>query len=211
MVFVVRRDFFNYKKEGIPMAKDGSVAPKERINIKYVPAEDQSLREVELPLKMVVVGDFKGHEEDTALEDRKAISVDKHNFHDVMKETNLSVEVNVPDRISGEEDAALTVNLELNTLEDFNPDSIARNVPELNKLLELREALVALKGPLGNIPAFRRQLQDLISDEAARSKLASELETVLGGTNDDEVASEDEATKENDLPKKKKAQSPPKS
>ena len=138
------------------MAKDGSVAPKERINIKYVPAVDDSLEEVELPLKMVVVGDFKGHEEDTALEDRPAIRVDKYNFHEVMKDTKLSVEVNVPDRISDEEDASLAINLKLNTLEDFNPDSIARNVPELNKLLELREALVALKGPLGNIPAFRR-------------------------------------------------------
>jgi len=162
------------------MAKDGSVAPKERINIKYVPAVDDSLEEVELPLKMVVVGDFKGHEEDTALEDRPAISVDKYNFHDVMKETDLSVEVNVPDRISGEEDASLPVKLKLDGLDAFNPDSIARNVPELSKLLDLREALVALKGPLGNIPAFRRQLQELISDEASRSELASELESVLG-------------------------------
>jgi type VI secretion system protein ImpB len=173
----------------MPMAKDGSVAPKERINIKYVPAVDDSLEEVELPLKMVVVGDFKGHEEDIALEDRPAIRVDKYNFHEVMKETELSVEVNVPDRISGEEDASLAVNLKLNTLQDFNPDSIARNVPELNKLLELREALVALKGPLGNIPAFRRQLQELISDEASRSDLANELESVLG--NVDQSSSEE--------------------
>jgi type VI secretion system protein ImpB len=165
------------------MAKDGSVAPKERINIKYVPAVDDSLEEVELPLKIVVVGDFKGHEEDEAIEDRPAISVDKYNFHDVMKENKLSVEVNVPDRISDEEDATLSVNLKLDGLDNFNPDSIARNVPELNKLLELREALVALKGPLGNIPAFRRQLQELISDEASRSELASELENVLGDPN----------------------------
>jgi type VI secretion system protein ImpB len=164
------------------MAKDGSVAPKERINIKYVPAIDGSTEEVELPLKMVVVGDFKGHEEDTPLEDRPAINVDKHNFDDVMKETKLSVDINVSDRISGEEDAALTVNLKLDTLRDFSPDSIARNVPELNKLLELREALVALKGPLGNIPAFRKQLQDLITDEAARGELTKELENVLGKT-----------------------------
>ncbi|MFW5443458.1 MAG: type VI secretion system contractile sheath small subunit [Methylococcaceae bacterium] len=164
------------------MAKDGSVAPKERINIKYVPAIDGSTEEVELPLKMVVVGDFKGHEEDTPVEDRPAINVDKQNFNDVMRETKLSVDINVPDRISNENDSSLSVNLKLDTLKDFSPDSIARNVPELNKLLELREALVALKGPLGNIPAFRKQLQDLISDEASRSELAKELENVLGNT-----------------------------
>lgn len=185
------------------MAKEGSVAPKERINIKYVPAADSSLEEVELPLKMVVVGDFKGHEEDTALEDRPAIGVDKYNFQDVMKESELAVEVNVPDRISEEEDATLAINLKLENLKDFSPDSIARNVPEINKLLELREALVALKGPLGNIPAFRRQLQELISDEAARSDLANELDFVLGKSSD--TAPEKEAAKT-----KPKTQSKPK-
>ena len=43
------------------MAKEGSVAPKERINIKYVPATGDQQAEIELPLKLVVLGDFKGH------------------------------------------------------------------------------------------------------------------------------------------------------
>ena len=48
-------------------------------------------------------------------------------------------------------------------------------MPELNKLLELREALVALKGPLGNVPAFRKAIQGVLDDEAAREKLLAEL------------------------------------
>ncbi|MNR55024.1 hypothetical protein D3C85_1753200 [compost metagenome] len=52
-------------------------------------------------------------------------------------------------------------------------------MPELNKLLELREALVALKGPLGNVPAFRKQLQTLLADDKARVALAKELNLVL--------------------------------
>ena len=42
------------------MAKQGTVAPKERINIKYVPATGDQQSETELPLKLMVVGDFKG-------------------------------------------------------------------------------------------------------------------------------------------------------
>lgn len=38
--------------------KSGSVAPKERINIKYVPATGGEQAEVELPHKMLVLGDF---------------------------------------------------------------------------------------------------------------------------------------------------------
>lgn len=36
----------------------GSVAPKERVNIKYVPATSNEQAEVELPHKMLVLGDF---------------------------------------------------------------------------------------------------------------------------------------------------------
>jgi type VI secretion system protein ImpB len=35
--------------------------------------------------------------------------------------------------------------------------------------------LKALKGPLGNIPDFRKKLQELVQDEGARARLLKEL------------------------------------
>ncbi|MDT8893321.1 type VI secretion system contractile sheath small subunit [Halomonas sp. I1] len=161
------------------MAKEGSVAPKERINIKYVPATGDNQAETELPQKLLIVGDFKGGNEEAPIEDREAVSVNKNNFQSVMREAGLSLQTSVPSRL--EDDASgqeLNVDLKLQSLEDFGPDSVARQIPELQKLVELREALVALKGPLGNVPAFRERLQALIEDPATRDQLLSELDLI---------------------------------
>jgi type VI secretion system protein ImpB len=159
------------------MPKEGSVAPKERINIVYKPATGNAKEEVELPLKMMVLGDFTLKEEETPLEERDPINVDKDNFGDVMRKQGLSLSVNVPDRLSGEEGEELSAHLSFEQLKDFTPEQIARQVPELAKLMELRESLSFLKGPLGNVPAFRKHLQSMIDDPEARDRLVKELQS----------------------------------
>ncbi|MCP3867687.1 MAG: type VI secretion system contractile sheath small subunit [Gammaproteobacteria bacterium] len=157
------------------MAKDISVAPKERVNIVYKPATGDAKEEVELPLKLMMIGDYTLKDDETPLEERAPVNVDKDNFNDVMRKQNLDLAVNVPNRLSGEEGEEMSVRLNFNTLKDFEPESVARQIPELNKLLELREALAFLKGPLGNTPAFKKRIQTLLEDEEARDKLLKEL------------------------------------
>jgi type VI secretion system protein ImpB len=157
------------------MAKEGTVAPKERVNIVYRPATGDAKEEVELPLKLLVVGDFTGRADDRMLEDRSPINIDKDNFNEVMKGQNLQLDVNVADKLSGDPDKELSLSLKFESIKDFSPENIAKNTPELNKLLELREALQALKGPMSNRPEFRKKIQEIVKDEAAREKLLKEL------------------------------------
>ena len=156
------------------MAKEGSVAPKERINIVYKPSTGEAKEEIELPLKLLVIGDFTQRQDDTQLESRPMINIDKDNFNDVLRGQNLNLSISVANTLAGD-GGELPVQLNIRSIKDFEPESVARQVPELNKMLELREALMALRGPLGNVPAFRKRLQDIVSDEKARTTLMTEL------------------------------------
>lgn len=157
------------------MSKEGTVAPKERINIKYRSEHGGAQESVELPFKMMVVGDFTQREDDRVIEERKPINVDKDNFDDVLRNQKIGVEMSVPNRLSDEEDAEMGLSLKFETMKDFSPESVARQVPELKKLLELREALVALKGPLGNVPAFRKAIESILEDDEQRKVVLGEL------------------------------------
>ena len=157
------------------MGKEGSVAPKERVNITYKPATGDAQEEVELPLRMLMMGDYTGRADDTPLEERKPINIDKDNFNDVLAEQKLSIDMNVADKLSGEADAEMPVSLKFNNINDFKPEAIAEQVPALRQLLQLRSALTALKGPLGNLPKFRKKIESLLGDEASRERLMKEL------------------------------------
>lgn len=158
---------------------DGSatVAPKERINIKYVPATGDNSSEVELPLTLLVAGNMKGCTQEKPIEERHAISIDKNNFSSVMRDLNLELNFSIPNYLDDKE-YDLPVSIKIQSLDDFSPDQLALQIPQLRKLLELREALVALKGPLGNIPAFRTRLQQMLSSDSIRDQLLKELDLI---------------------------------
>ena len=158
------------------MAKEGSVAPKERINITFKPAVGGAQEEVELPLKLLVLGDFTQREDLRKLEDRKPVGIDKNSLDEVLAKQALSLTLSVPNRLqdSAEPDE-LAVQVRINSMKDFNPASLVEQVPELKKLMELRDALVALKGPLGNAPAFRKAIEGVLADDESRGRVLGEL------------------------------------
>lgn len=162
------------------MAKDdGSVAPRERVNIRYKSATGNAQEQRELPLKMLFVGDYTLRADDTPLAERKAINVTKDNFSKVMEGQKLKLDFGVQNKLEdgkkGEPAGDMAVKLKFDSLADFKPEAVAKQVPELNKLLELRQALVSLKSPLGNNKDFQKKIKDIVENEGTRSKILGEL------------------------------------
>ncbi|MEM7434990.1 MAG: type VI secretion system contractile sheath small subunit [Myxococcota bacterium] len=153
--------------------KDQTVAPKERVNITYKAKVGDVTEERELPMKILAIGDYTGQTDERQLEDRDPINIDKDNFKAVMAEQKLGTEVSVPNKLTGDGD--LGVSLSFESLKDFEPAGIAKQIPELQDLLAMREALVAVRGPLGGFPKFRRAVEAILKDPDKVERLMAEL------------------------------------
>jgi len=158
------------------MAKEGSVAPKERVNVTFKPSAGGAQEEIELPLKLMVLGDFNQQLDERKVEDRQPIGIDKNNFDEVLAKQELSLSFGVANHLLEDaSDEDLGVQLRIHSMKDFNPANLVDQIPELKKLMELRDALVALKGPLGNAPAFRRAIESVLADDVSRERVLGEL------------------------------------
>jgi type VI secretion system protein ImpB len=157
------------------MSNQQSESPKERINVTYKPATGGATEEIEIPYKTLVLGEFNPDEQFTTVEDKKPINVNKSNFNDVLQKQNISLNISVDNKLTDEKDATLEATINFNSMKDFSPENIVEQVDELKKLQELRESLMSLKGPLGNIPAFRKAIAGAIENPEEAAKLLAEL------------------------------------
>ena len=146
--------------------REPTVAPKERINIVYRPATEGE-PEVELPLKLLLLGAFSELAEQGNLDEQAPVMLDKDNFNAVLKAQKVGLSVQVKNCLPEAKDPLLDVVLNFEAIRDFDPDRVALMVPELKRLLAMREALVTLKSVLGNQPQFRRWLTRIVRDPKA--------------------------------------------
>ncbi|WP_412068635.1 type VI secretion system contractile sheath small subunit [Rubrivirga sp. IMCC43871] len=151
--------------------------PPSRVNLFLEVAKGDAKERVELPMRMLVVGDFTGREDGTAVEDREVINLNKDNFGDVLKSQELRVQTTVENTLTDEDD--LAVDLTFDSMASFNPEQIARQVPELSRLLATRNLLQDLRNRLISAADFRKQIESVINDPAAREQLLSELDAII--------------------------------
>lgn len=148
--------------------------PKARVNIKLDLHTGGAQKKVELPLKLMMLGDYSNGTEERALSARSKININKNNFDSVMAEFSPSVKLIVENTFV-DDDSDTSVDLTFRKMKDFEPEHVARQIPELRALLATRNLLRDLKSNLLDNATFRQELERIVKDQSLSDELRSEL------------------------------------
>lgn len=162
-----------------------------RVQISYEDPYDAQ-KKVELPFVMGVMSDLSGNASQVdkpSVAERKFSDVDMDNIEAYMKSVAPAAQFRVEDKLSGEADQKMGINLTFNSMDDFSPAGVARQVPALNALLEARAQLANLQRYMDGKVAAEEQLKKLLNDP----KLMAALEQRKAETKaSDEPASDED-------------------
>lgn len=148
--------------------------PKARVNIKLDLHTGGAQKKVELPLKLMLMGDYSNGREAAPLSERHKVNINKNNFDSVLSEYAPGVKLAVENTIAGE-GAESSVALEFRAMKDFEPEQVARQIPELRALLAMRNLLRDLKSNLLDNATFRQELERILRDDTLSEGLRTEL------------------------------------
>jgi len=149
-----------------------------RVHITYDVEVGGAIELKELPFVMGVFCDFTGQpvEAMAKLKDRKFVEVTPDNFDTVLAGMKPHLAFSVDNKLSDESDAGqLKVDLNFRSMQDFEPEQVARQVKPLRELLELRTRLSDLRGSLQGNDKLEELLQDAITNTEKLGKLKEEV------------------------------------
>lgn len=151
-----------------------------RVQITYDVEIGNAIVKKELPFVFGVVADLSGMPVDPLppIKLRKFVEVDRDNLPEFMVSINPRLAVQVANKLNDGEDF-LNAELFFKHMDDFEPISIAKQVPKLNAIYKARVKLndIAVKME-GNDP-LQGYLKEIIEDEKLKALLKSQVEAVL--------------------------------
>jgi len=151
--------------------------PKARVNIKLDLHTGGAQKKVELPLKLLVMGDYSNGQDTRTLSEREKVSINKNNFDSVLADFNPKVRIAVENTLASD-GSELPVDLDFKSMDDFKPEVVASRVPELRALMAARNLLRDLKSNLLDNAMFRRELEKILKDPALSERLRADLQRI---------------------------------
>jgi type VI secretion system protein ImpB len=146
-----------------------------RVHITYDVETGGAIEKREIPFVVGVLADLSGVPEQPLppLKDRKFVEIDKDNFDRVLGQVNPRLAFKVDNRLS-EDDSRLGVELRFQSMADFEPAAVAKQVPALRKLLDLRSALNNLRTSLIGNDKLESILQEVLNNQDTLQRIEAE-------------------------------------
>jgi len=156
--------------------------PKSRLTLTYRTEINGEPETVNLPLRLLVAGDFslgtsKDRKVDLEARDMRSVT---GNLSGLMKDMKMSLDYTVDNKIDPDKAAEVDVHLPIESMKSFSPDEIVKHIPKLKALMLLKKLLLEAESNVSNKKAFQKLLADLYSNEAAFKKVLEQLKAYEG-------------------------------
>ncbi len=147
-----------------------------RVQITYDVVVGESTEMKELPFVVGIMADLSGMPRDPLpkMKDRKFIDIDSENFNDIMGYIKPRLSLQAKNRLLNN-DSNLVAELTFQSMDDFKPVNIVKQVPALSKLYEARVHLKDLLSKLDGNDVLEQLLHDVIQSADKKESLYYEL------------------------------------
>jgi type VI secretion system protein ImpB len=147
------------------LAHEIDLVRKPRVHITYDVETGGATKKIELPFVVGVMADLSGQPEEALeeLKERKFVEIDRDNFNKVLEGAAPRVAVKVQNKLT-DEDTKLAVELKFKHIDDFEPARVARQVPALRELLEIRKKLTQLQGKMEGNDKLEKLLTEVLTN-----------------------------------------------
>jgi type VI secretion system protein ImpB len=149
--------------------KLGRIRPP-RVHITYDVEVGEAIETREIPFVVGVMADLSGSPKTKLpkMADRRFTEIDRDNIDAVMASQSPRLAFQVENKLKND-DSLLSVELMFEKRADFSPENVARQVPALRKLMELRSKLGNLQSSLYGNSELDEMLQKVVeTTQAAR-------------------------------------------
>jgi type VI secretion system protein ImpB len=155
---------------------------KPRVHITYEVETEGAVVVKELPFVVGVIGDFSGNPTEPLkpLKDRKFIQIDRDNINDVMQRMTPGLNMRVENTLA-DDGSEMSVQLKFNSMEDFDPTNVVKQVEPLRKLMETRDRLRDLLTKVDRSEDLEQLLEQVLQNTDDLKKLSSELGVDVSG------------------------------
>ncbi|HET8903735.1 MAG TPA: type VI secretion system contractile sheath small subunit [Saccharospirillum sp.] len=164
--------------------------PRARVNIALDLETGGASVKKELPMKLLVMGDFSNGKGEGDVSERERVNITSSNLEQVMSDLAPEMNYSVPNRIK-DDGSEINVSLTAKSFRSFHPEAVAAEIPELSQLMSMRNLLKDLKSNLLDNSSFRKEVERILNSQPDLTSLKDELKSLIAEQQADTADADD--------------------